>query len=229
VGAGHRGGRAGRPAPALAWVWRRWPSGLTRRPLRRRDQPAVLPGPSRPQIVLGTRWRRAERGPQRVGDSRPGRDLVVEGPSLLGELEFLYQRWHGHGRSGLEDYEISFRARGSRCRPAARGLADPAAVLPADHPAGHWSAPHASSAMACQVSVAVVPDRGTSGRRRSYEEVWPAIARNTPQSCGRAGRWWPAYRAATRSRSCASRRPGKDHVLHRPQPRRDNDRGSGRR
>jgi hypothetical protein len=37
--------------------------------------------------------------------------------SLLGELELLYERWRGHGRPRLEDYEVSFAAVGAGVRP----------------------------------------------------------------------------------------------------------------
>jgi hypothetical protein len=50
-----------------------------------------------------------------------------------------------------------------------------------------------------------------------------------PQLCGRAGRCWPAYRAAGDEIEDLRLAPAQDcHVLRRPQPRRDNDRGSGR-
>ena len=50
-----------------------------------------------------------------------------------------------------------------------------------------------------------------------------------PQLCGRAGRCWPAYRAAGDEIEDSASRACQDyHVLRRLQPRRDNDRGSGR-
>jgi protein-L-isoaspartate(D-aspartate) O-methyltransferase len=77
-------------------------------------------------FFLGLNDRRACLAPQGVGLSAGLNGWVAASPagiwwwkdfSLLGELELLYERWRGHGRPRLEDYEVSFAAVGAGVRP----------------------------------------------------------------------------------------------------------------
>src|SRR5215813_6397361 len=97
-------------------------------------------------FFAGLHDRRACLAPQGVGLSAGLDGWVAAGPagiwwwkdpSLADELELVYQRWRGPRPARAGGLSAVPRAGGRQCRPAARWLADRAAGLPRNYPAGH--------------------------------------------------------------------------------------------
>ena len=79
-------------------------------------------------FFLGLHDRRACLAPQGAGLSAGANGWVAAGPagiwwwkdpSLIDDLESLYERWREHGQPGLEDYEVSFTATDDSAGPPA--------------------------------------------------------------------------------------------------------------